>query len=266
MKFNELLQLLESDLKKEYSLFLDGYLPLSPTIMKRIKRTYITSWHSTNFKNIKNTIKMQGKNNSLSTTTDITVDIILGIVTDGGYILELTGNNVFTSASDSWTVRDRNGMRWLDFDARSGDDTYYLDEVHAMIQHNIRQISNKLFKDITVYTTYERRLNIIENSSGKEKQMFIKECFDYIEKFIKTELDLIKLGQEYTGTEYNEVVLSNFKIDSITLFNEGDMDLLENNIIQLKKLWNGDIYILDLTKCTSISTSDFIKKRILSEI
>ncbi len=266
MKFNELLQLLEyteENKGKEWAMFLDGLIPLSPSIMKRlnkVKEDYKV-YHSTDEKGLKSLIKLQGKSKGISTTTIVDDMIQSGVDTDGGLIVKLTGTSIFHAAGDAWTTKDRNGMRWINTAASTVNNMmtkyYFILKLVKDIQKITRDIAVDVFdidiKNYEEFTPDQIIQYIDSNSTGKLKREFIKRCFDEVEKRL-TVFDWDKFGNLFlvpyandNFVEYNECILTKFKIYDITLvdlYDNGNNTEVLSLFNRIKKVWKGDIYIV----------------------
>ena len=268
MKFNELLQLLEytEETKgKEWAMFLDGLIPLSPSIMKRlnkVKEDYDV-YHATDVNGLKNLIKLQGKSKGISTTTIVDDMIQGGIDTKGGIIVKLTGTSIFHAAGDAWTTKDRNGMRWINTAASTVNNMmtkyYFILKLVEDIKKITRDIAVDVF-DIDIKNHEDITPNQLgnymdSNGTGKLKHEFIKRCFDEVEKRL-TIFDWDKFGNLFLVPyanddfiEYNECILTKFKINDITLVNmyEEKTNTIEvfDLFKKIKNIWKDDIYVID---------------------
>ena len=126
-----------------------GYIPLSKQMLRRLGITGETQreeWavHVTDYKGLINVLKMQGSAKSLSTMTKVTsVDMALayfgadedsqgGIQTEGGVVIQMSGDVVAAGAQDLMSAPDGQGRRWMDSTGVLGALTGASDEIRTM--------------------------------------------------------------------------------------------------------------------------------------
>jgi hypothetical protein len=126
-----------------------GYIPLSKQMLRRLGITGETQreeWaiHVTDYKGLVNVLKMQGSAKALSTMTKVTsVDMALayfgadegsqgGIQTEGGVVIQLSGDVVAAGAQDLMSAPDSQGRRWMDSTGVLGALIGASDEIRTM--------------------------------------------------------------------------------------------------------------------------------------
>ena len=124
-----------------------GYIPLSKQMLRRLGITGETQreeWaiHVTDYKGLVNVLKMQGSAKALSTMTKVTsVDMALayfgsdsdgGIQTEGGVVIQMSGDVVAAGAQDLMSAPDGQGRRWMDSTGVLGALTGASDEIRTM--------------------------------------------------------------------------------------------------------------------------------------
>ena len=97
----------------------DVKIPLSSSIFKRIwpKSVRSTVFHLTNDEGVRGLKKMEGGKKSISAFYNIkTAAIQDGIMTDGGYVVEMDADVLAAAPDDIGTQPDKTGRRWLVLD------------------------------------------------------------------------------------------------------------------------------------------------------
>ena len=104
------------------------YIPLSKQMFRRLGLTNKNqreewAFHSTDFKGLKNVLRMQGKAKSLSTMTRISdFDMGMeffsekGVQTSGDVMVAVSGDVVVAGGHDLMSAPDSQGRRWLDLE------------------------------------------------------------------------------------------------------------------------------------------------------
>ena len=96
----------------------DVKIPLSPAIFKRVWPKSIRSkvFHVTDFDGLRKLKRLQGGKKSISAFYNIDDYMISsGIKTEGGYVVELTGDVLAASPDDIASQPDKSGRRWITF-------------------------------------------------------------------------------------------------------------------------------------------------------
>jgi len=210
-------------------------------MQKVLGNVKIESFHTTNFEGLKNVKSVIGKKKSLSTFTALSKNSMMakgrGVQTKGGFILQLQGNLLASSAADIGSVPDEGGRRWIhantleDYFGISGwDDS----DIFSVIKKGDKRWFELHEKYIKWYRFHEEDPNIYpwEELTGKEKAEYIKRWVDGWEKFlIKNKKKFIKhFGQEVkTQTHssssgmhfgWNELIIYNIKIKDVFIVSD----------------------------------------------
>lgn len=236
MKFKELLEkYISGDRKKEWELMIEGFMPLTPSILKEFEIFIPKVYHVTDFFEVKNIMKLQGKRKDIATFTKGSEGIAMGAIADAEVFFELEGYSSFQSGQDFESMLDRNGHRWLNPMKDKG-----------LIVNNKFTVPMK--KAIVEKYNLKDRFGIsslVNNMSGKEKASFIKFYFNTAKKLTtKSLLKEIKESIEKTySSDYNnnEILLHNFKVKSIKLILDTDFEDEDSK----EEAWNNFINYSD---------------------
>jgi phosphopantetheine adenylyltransferase len=211
--FNETIN---EEVKWESGVFdkcLKGELPLSLNIVKKLVDPIVAkSLHVTDIDNLPKVAAMQGTKKSISTFNKTTkwgkIAQGKGLWTKGGVLVSMTGTILAQSIHDLWTYPDKQGRRWIEpgvmFDnpSRSRYQIYdFAPELKPYREKFIQQ-------------------NILGEIPNQEKADFIKKYFEAAEKFMlskkKEFVDRYSNANTlYYDSDWNEVVLTNIKIEKI---------------------------------------------------
>ena len=201
----EILQ--ESQLGKEWEYASKGYMPLTPSILKRFETKIDKCYYICSIEDLYTLYKLQNKKKDISAFTIGSKGLSNGIYSNAKILVELEGYTSFHSPNDLETIRDRNGLKWLRNDL-PGDFSLY-------IRNNFSVKMWKVFTEKYDCSFFDLS-STIKKLDGKGKVEFIKEYFDLSKKIIdKKLLDNIKdiiqkdYHKEYTN---DELLLHNFKI------------------------------------------------------
>ncbi len=243
MKFNELCEaVLPKYAGEQWSMLLDGYLPISPAIQKRIHQSTenIVSYHATNIIGLKNLIGLQNKSNSISTASRMEFVVLNGCQTSGGVILKLRGTSLFSSDGDAWTIRDTTGMRWINMDEDKLKFLIKNKKEIANIYNNIKEIAKTVAKDF-IPTADKMETDEIkdafQNLSKKEIKTFIVKCFKELEKTLKS-FDWKNLSDLFfRNNSYNEIILNKFEILDVIIQSTVSNDIKDNHE-EVRKLYD----------------------------
>ena len=254
MKFKNFLKELEEkyiagNRKKEWEMMIEGYMPLSPSLLKDFETFVPKAYHITNFKNVENVIKSQNKKIDIATFTKGSVGISYGAIAGGDVMFTLEGYSSFRADVDFKSEVDRNGHRWL---SPSYDDDN--------IVNNLFTVPMK--KAIVKEYNLDNRLqisDIVVDFDGQEMNKFIKFYFDTAKKLItSTLLKKLKtsLANTYSGAGYtnDEVLLHKYKIKKI------DMILDEDRSKSRKETLSDDFYKMYKIKLNGFILREDIKK------
>jgi len=223
---------------KEYFFLLDGRVPLAPKLWSRIQKINKVPicYHTTNLNGLKTIQKIQGQKKQISAFTVGDTTVAGGVETDGGILIELSGESTLTLDGDAWTSLDRSGTRWWDLEEMANGQVHMkpLINLRERLQTAMKDVLKAAMKDVLKdnfgnfftnknfkYQPPSFLASIITNKfSGKDKAKFIKMGLDVAEKIIKSvDFDsIIKLANEEGNKIYgsmahfDEIVLHNFKI------------------------------------------------------
>lgn len=219
MKFKELIEkYIDGDRKKEWELMVEGYMPLTPSILKDFEIFIPEAYHVTDFYGVKNIMKLQGKRKDIATFTKGSEGISRGAISDGDVLFTLEGYSSFQSSRDFESVLDRNGHRWLN----------PLKDKDLIVNNNFSvPMKSAIIKEYNLKDRFGISA-LVENMNAKEKAQFIKFYFDEAKKLTtKSLLKKIKdsIAKSYTGYyDNNEILLHNFKVKSIKLILDTDFE------------------------------------------
>ena len=201
----------------------NGYLPLSPSIMKEFEIFMPEVFHTTNARGLDTVIKLQGKKVDIPTFTRGSEGLAQGARTFTDFVIELEGYSSFSADTDMVTLLDRNGHRWLSkhADAGVGFDGIIFKSFTVPIMKKLR-IKYNFDVEERYYMIKEKMEEALENMNGKEKKEFIKFYYDESKKLItkslvqKLKKSLVKARANRSSDFTNdEVLLHNFKIKGV---------------------------------------------------
>ena len=223
----------------------DLKIPLSPSIMSRVwpKSVRSKAFHLTDYDGLAKLKGMQKGKKSISAFYNMDDYIISsGIKTEGGYVVELTGDVLAASPDDVSSQPDKSGRRWLTFSSLMNPSTAadpglngkaQLGGIEKDLENLIVEILLKNGEDVD-----ERSLeNIIGvqwsglgmKTGGKAKSLIIKDYIDGMEKIMKKHSKSLRsVLTDYTKKRtlepdpdsgdvamWDELVVNNFTIQKI---------------------------------------------------
>ena len=214
----------------------DVKIPLSPSIFKRIWPEPVRSrvFHLTDFTGLGKLKRMQGGKRSISAFYNINSKSIAdGIMTAGGYVVEMDADVLAASPDDIGSQPDKTGRRWLILDilnTRMGGAS----KLRGMETDIVKMMTDILAKnDLGPYkkTLTDTELNagweyLGKWTSGKVKSVIIKDYLDGIEKIMtKYSRQLKSIFTDYAFDKelvpdpdsgdfslWDEIVVNNFKV------------------------------------------------------
>ena len=229
----------------------DVKIPLSPSIFKRIwpKSVRSTVFHLTNDEGVRALKKMEGGKKSISAFYNIKTSAIQdGIMTAGGYVVEMDADVLAAAPDDIGTQPDKTGRRWLVLDTL----TKTMGGASKLkgIENDIGEMITDIFvkndlgpykKGLTTSELNKAWIYLGKNSDGKTKSLIIKNYIDGMEKIMKKySKPLQSIFKDYTkkrtldpdedsgDTElWDELVVNNVKIEKVhvaTGDEEGEWD------------------------------------------
>jgi len=227
---------------------LDVKIPLSPSIFKRIWPEPVRSrvFHLTDFTGLGKLKRMQGGKRSISAFYNINSKSIAdGIMTAGGYVVEMDADVLAASPDDIGSQPDKTGRRWLVLDilnTRMGGAS----KLRGMETDIVKMMTDILAKnDLGPYkktlTTTELNKGWIylgNTTSGKVKSVIIKDYLDGIEKIMtKYSRQLKSIFTDYAFDKelvpdpdsgdfslWDEIVVNNFKVVKVHVTQESSPD------------------------------------------
>jgi hypothetical protein len=223
----------------------DAKIPLSSVIFNRIwpKPIRTTVFHLTDFNGVWK-LKRMGKKKSISAFFNIASSSIEdGIMTEGGFVVELIGDILVASPDDIGSQPDKTGRRWLVLDTltkRMGGASK-LKGMETDIGKMMTDILTKndmgpYKKGLTATELNKAWIYLGKSASGKEKSLIIKDYIDGMEaimkKYSKTLgailTDYAKKRVQNRDPDsgdkplWDEMVVNNFKIVKVHLLTGDD--------------------------------------------
>ena len=227
---------------------LDVKIPLSPSIFKRIWPEPVRSrvFHLTDFTGLGKLKRMQGGKRSISAFYNInSISIADGIMTAGGYVVEMDADVLAASPDDIGSQPDKTGRRWLILDilnTRMGGAS----KLRGMETDIVKMMTDILAKnDLGPYkkTLTATELNagweyLGKWTSGKVKSVIIKDYLDGIEKIMtKYSRQLKSIFTDYAFDKelvpdpdsgdfslWDEIVVNNFTVVKVHVTQESSPD------------------------------------------
>ena len=227
---------------------LDVKIPLSPSIFKRIWPEPVRSrvFHLTDFTGLGKLKRMQGGKRSISAFYNInSISIADGIMTAGGYVVEMDADVLAASPDDIGSQPDKTGRRWLVLDilnTRMGGAS----KLRGMETDIVKMMTDILAKnDLGPYkkTLTATELNagweyLGKWTSGKVKSVIIKDYLDGIEKIMtKYSRQLKSIFTDYAFDKelvpdpdsgdfslWDEIVVNNFTVVKVHVTQESSPD------------------------------------------
>jgi hypothetical protein len=225
-----------------------GKLPLSLNIVQKlVEPIRTTSLHATDIENLPKVAALQGTKKSISTFTQTTKWGKLvqgkGMHTQGGIMVALSGVVLAQSIMDLWTEPDKQGRRWVN---------------PGTVIANLGREQDVVFNfapELKSYKENWKKHSFDGTITNAEKAEFIKKYYDAADRYMlskKKEFQDKYLNSNalYYESDWNEVVLSQIKIESILVvpsllkvktqvgswtFDREDANETEKTIKQLKQ-------------------------------
>ena len=212
--------------EKEWNFARDGYMPLSPSILKEFERDVKGVYHVTDIAGLEKLALLQGRRVDIACFTKGSRGIASGLLTDAEALVTIDGKSSIDFTHDIHTKVDRNGIRWLS--PKGGISQNVNDIVYQFKVEMLRKVVNnfeiskadprseelfgyksKLPDDIAVS-------NWIYDKDGKTKQAFLKYYYTEANKLINKQLiNQINSALKWNDKEqfkHDEILVHNFKI------------------------------------------------------
>lgn len=222
------------------------HIPLLPNLIEKIfGKKQVISFHLCGLENFKSLIKIQDTQKSISTFQYISSGILeTGIFGTTGIVVGLQGTPLISYVGDLMSKPDEQGIRWLTLDSETS-------KLASKIENKIFDLKRKITKKIPIYKKdvlitdeniyFEYVKDYLKDKKLKDK--IIKLFFTEFEKLIiknkelfqKFLFDYLKTGKGTRYDDWDEIVLSNFKIKKVFLLKDiirpkEEVDFKEKNI------------------------------------
>ena len=220
---------------KEWQFAADGFIPLSPSILKEFERDVKGVYHVTDIKGLQKLARLQGKRVDIATFSKGSVGLGFGLLRSAEVLVTLDGKSSVDFDSDVGTKVDRNGIRWLSshgsISKRVNDIAFAFGrEILKKVVSNFKIPEAVPGSGMRTVPLHIRVGNWIHDKDGKTKRKFIKYYHTEAKKLINKKLiDKISKATEpdYTQFKHNEILLHNFKIVNSKLIRSSDPDKAE---------------------------------------
>ena len=240
---------------KEWQFMGDGYLPLSPAILKDFEVDVKNVYHVTTIKGLQKLARLQGKRVDISGFTRGSTGLSKGLLADGEILVTLDGKSSIEFENDVNTRTDRNGVRWLSPNGNVSS------RLNARIFQFGLKIFPKLIKHFDIPSKGTKSMlkydvsGWIHDKDGKTKREFIKVYHQEAKKIIDSKyIEILQDDISYNDIanfNHNEILIHNFKITNSKLIRSSDPDKAE-------KMWK-KAEDAGMTKFDVIDASDVEK-------
>ena len=219
---------------KEWQFAADGYIPLSPSILKEFERDVKGVYHVTDIEGLQKLAKIQGKRVDIATFSKGSKALSRGLLRSAEILVTLDGKSSIDFVNDIATKVDRNGIRWLSSHSGGGSDKVK-DVVFAFGQTILKKVVRNFQIPEAVPGSGMRTVplrirvgNWIHDKDGKTKRNFLKYYHTEAKKLINKSL-IDKINKALSGKGWvpylghDEILLHNFKIvSSRIILGDGD--------------------------------------------
>ena len=221
---------------KEWQFAADGFIPLSPSILKEFERDVKGVYHVTDIKGLQKLARLQGKRVDIATFSKGSVGLGFGLLSSAEVLVTLDGKSSVDFDSDVGTKVDRNGIRWLSshgsISKRVNDIAFAFGrEILKKVVSNFKIPEAVPGSGMRTVPLHIRVGNWIHDKDGKTKRKFIKYYHTEAKKLINKQLiDKINKAVSWVGPkafQHNEILLHNFKIVNSKLIRSSDPDKAE---------------------------------------
>ena len=215
---------------KEWQFASDGFMPLSPSILKKFEKEVKGVYHVTDIKGLQKLARLQGKRVDIATFTKGSRGLSGGLLTTAEVLVTLNGKSSVEFEQDVATKVDRNGIRWLS--SHGGVSA----KVNGIVYQFGREILPKVIDKFKIPSKKNSQMaidvhNWVHDKDGKTKQKFLRYFHKEAKKLINQKLiDKINKAiswMEFANINHNEILLHNFKIVNSKLIRSSDPDKAE---------------------------------------
>ena len=237
------------DHNKEWQFAADGFIPLSPSILKEFERDVKGVYHVTDIKGLQKLARLQGKRVDIATFSKGSKALSMGLLRRAEILVTLDGKSSIDFVNDIATKVDRNGIRWLS--SHGGMSDRVKDIAFAFGQKILKKVVRNFDIPEGVPGSSTRTVplhirvgNWIHDKDGKTKRKFLKFYHGEAKKLINKQLiDKINKAVSYDAPwvphlGHDEILLHNFKIVSSRII-LGDGDKAEKTLKRAKKAGMG---------------------------
>jgi len=239
----------------------DVKIPLSPSIFKRIwpKSVRSTVFHLTNDEGVRALKKMEGGKKSISAFYNIkTAAIQDGIMTAGGYVVEMDADVLAAAPDDIGTQPDKTGRRWLVLDTltKTMGGASKLKGMEKDIEKMLTNLIIKYSDNMTMTDINQawESLRKEYKNDGKTLSLIIKDYIDGTEAIMKKyskplksiffdyafDKELVPDPDSGDLALWDEIVVNNFKVKKVHVSAEFSPDFKTDSIWDDDPLTNSD--------------------------
>ena len=224
------------DHNKEWQFAADGFIPLSPSILKEFERDVKGVYHITDIKGLQKLARLQGKRVDIATFSKGSLGLSFGLLRKAEVLVTLDGKSSVDFAGDVGSKVDRNGIRWLS--SHGSISKKVNDIVFAFGREILKKVMSNFKIPEASDPVYNRTVplhigvgNWIHDKDGKTKRKFIKYYHTEAKKLVNKQLiDKINKAVSRPGLkafQHDEILLHNFKIVNSKLIRSSDPDKAE---------------------------------------
>ena len=239
----------------------DVKIPLSSSIFKRIwpKSVRSTVFHLTNDEGVRGLKKMEGGKKSISAFYNIKIAAIQdGIMTDGGYVVEMDADVLAAAPDDIGTQPDKTGRRWLVLDTltKTMGGASKLKGMEKDIEKMLTNLIIKYSDNMTMTDINQawESLRKEYKNDGKTLSLIIKDYIDGTEAIMKKyskplksiffdyafDKELVPDPDSGDLALWDEIVVNNFKVKKVHVSAEFSPDFKTDSIWDDDPLTNSD--------------------------
>ena len=219
---------------KEWQFAADGFIPLSPSILKKFEKDVKGVYHITDIKGLQKLARLQGKRVDIATFSKGSKGLSGGLLRTAEVLVTLDGKSSIDFAGDVASKVDRNGVRWLSSHGTISPEVN--DIVFAFGQKILKKVVDNF--DIPSKKNFAMNIDVgnwIHDKDGKTKRKFIKYYHTEAKKLINKQLiNKINKAVSWYGSDkyelpfgHDEILLHNFKIVNSKLIRSSDPDKAE---------------------------------------